>query len=384
MALISPRSAHGTAAAAPSPSRRRTSRGSGSRGRETVAGWAFISPMLLLLGLFLVIPVAMAAWVSVSDWTGRGSPLASSVSFVGAKNYTTLVSGGGLATQDFGTALRNNAWYVVLVVPLQTALSLFLAVMVNRKILRGRGAFRTAFYFPSVTSSVAITVLFLFLFAASGAVNEVIGALSGSGPNWFADPRGVLHLLLDALGVHQSPAALAGHGFVGISWWDWLAGPSVAMSVFITMAIFTTSGTFMLLFVAALQAISGEVEEAALMDGTSGWQRFRYVTLPMLRPTVFTVVTLGLIGSWQVFDQIYTGTKGGPDKTTLTPAYLSYKSSFESQQWGYGAAIAFVLFAIIVVMTILQRSVLRESDQVPRRKRFVRSVPASTTDQEQR
>jgi len=384
MALTSPRSAQGTAAAAPSPSRRRTSRGSASRGRETAAGWAFISPMLLLLGLFLVIPVAMAAWVSVSDWTGRGSPLASSVSFVGAKNYATLVSGGGLATQDFGTALRNNAWYVVLVVPLQTALSLFLAVMVNRKILRGRGAFRTAFYFPSVTSSVAITVLFLFLFAASGAVNEVIGALSGSGPNWFADPRGVLHLLLNALGVHQSPAALAGHGFVGISWWDWLAGPSVAMSVFITMAIFTTSGTFMLLFVAALQAISGEVEEAALMDGTSGWQRFRYVTLPMLRPTVFTVVTLGLIGSWQVFDQIYTGTKGGPDKTTLTPAYLSYKSSFESQQWGYGAAIAFVLFAIIVVMTILQRSVLRESDRVPRRKRFVRSVPASTTDLEQR
>jgi len=384
MALTSPRSAHGTAAAAPSPSRRRSPRGSGSRGREAVAGWAFVSPMLLLLGLFLVIPVAMAAWVSVSDWSGRGSPLASSVSFVGAKNYTALVAGGGLATQDFGTALRNNAWYVVLVVPLQTALSLFLAVMVNRKILRGRGAFRTAFYFPSVTSSVAITVLFLFLFAASGAVNEVIGALSGSGPNWFADPRGVMHLLLSGFGLDQAPAALAGHGFVGISWWDWLAGPSVAMSVFITMAIFTTSGTFMLLFIAALQAISGEVEEAAIMDGTSGWQRFRYVTLPMLRPTVFTVVTLGLIGSWQVFDQIYTGTKGGPDKTTLTPAYLSYKSSFESQQWGYGAAIAFVLFAIIVVMTIIQRAALRESDQVPRRKRFVRSVPEATTHQEQR
>jgi multiple sugar transport system permease protein len=331
-----------------------------------------------------VIPVLMAAWVSVSDWTGRGSPLASSVSFVGTKNYAALVSGGGLATQDFGTALRNNAWYVVLVVPIQTALSLFLAVMVNRKILRGRGAFRTAFYFPSVTSSVAITVLFLFLFAASGAVNEVIGALSGSGPNWFADPRGVLQLLLGGLGVHTAPAALSGHAFVGISWWDWLAGPSVAMSVFIIMAVFTTSGTFMLLFIAALQAISGDVEEAAIMDGTSGWQRFRYVTLPMLRPTVFTVVTLGLIGTWQVFDQIYTGTKGGPDKTTLTPAYLSYKSSFESQQWGYGAAIAFVLFAIIVVMTIIQRAALREHDQVPRRKRFVRSVPQATTDQEQR
>ena len=356
---------------APVRIRRSSSRGSGIRGREAAAGWLFVSPMLIILGLFLVVPVLMAAWVSVSDWTGRGSPLSSSVGFVGADNYRTLVSGGGLATQDFGTALRNNAWYVVLVVPAQTALALFLAVMVNRKVLRGRGAFRTAFYFPSVTSSVAITVLFLFLFSASGAINKILGYLSVSGPNWFSDARGVVHILLGAVGVDQAPAALAGSGFLGITWWAWLAGPSVAMSVFIIMAVFTTSGTFMLLFIAGLQSIAGEVDEAALMDGASGWQRFRYVTVPMLRPTLFTVITLGLIGCWQVFDQIYTGTQGGPAKTTLTPAYLSYTSSFESQQWGRGAAIAFVLFAIIVVMTILQRFVLRERTTVPKRKRFV-------------
>lgn len=96
----------------------------------------------------------------------------------------------------------------------------------------------------------------------------------------------------------------------------------------------------------------------------------------MLRPTVFTVVTLGLIGTWQVFDQIYTGTQGAPAKTTLTPAYLSYQSSFEQQQWGRGAAIAFILFFIIVVMTIVQRNVLRERDTVPRRKRFHQDPPA--------
>src|SRR5690606_18920252 len=142
------------------------------------------------------------------------------------------------------------------------------------------------------------------------------------------------------------------------------------MSVFMTMAIFTTSGTFMLLFLAALQAISADVEEAATMDGANAWQRFWRVTLPMLRPTLFTVVTLGLIGTWQVFDQIYTGTQGGPAKTTLTPAYLSYQASFEQQRWGHGAAIAFVLFFIIVAMTILQRSVLRERTTVARRRRF--------------
>ncbi|MET0590525.1 MAG: sugar ABC transporter permease [Naasia sp.] len=341
----------------------------GLRGREAAAGWLFITPMLVILGLFLVLPVVMAAWVSVSDWTGRGSPFSGDVAFVGAQNYRTLVSDGGLATKDFGTSLRNNAWYVVLVVPIQTAVALFLAVMVNRTVLRGRGFFRTAFYFPSVTSSVAITVLWLFLFSATGAVNKFLTYLGVAGPNWFNDPRGVLHVLLGTVGVDQAPAALAAGGALGITWWDWIAGPSIAMSAFILMAIFTTSGTFMLLFLAALQNISGEVEEAAMMDGTTGWQRFRYVTLPMLRPTLFTVLTLGLIGTWQVFDQVYTGSQGEPGKTTLTPAYLSYTAGFVNQQWGQAAAIAFILFAIIVVLTLLQRFVLRERGVSSRRMR---------------
>lgn len=355
---------------------RRRRRGPGSaRGREAVSGWLFLAPMLVVLGLFLVVPVLMALWVSLSDWTGRGSPLSSDVGFVGLDNYERLLLGGGLATQDFGTAMRNNAYYVLLVVPLQTALALFLATMVNRAALRGKGFFRTAFYFPSVTSSVAITVLWLFLFSASGTINAVLAKLSITGPNWFNDPQGVIHLLLGTVGVDAAPAVLAQHGFLGISLWEWAAGPSVAMTAFILLAIFTTSGTFMLLFLAALQAVSHEVEEAALMDGANARQRFFRVTLPMLRPTVFTVVTLGLIGTWQVFDQIYTGTQGGPAKTTLTPAYLSYTAAFQNNQWGRGAAIAFVLFAIIVLLTVLQRIVLRERG-VPRRKRFYRDPPA--------
>ena len=210
---------------APAPAPRARRRRSGVQGREAVAGWLFIAPMIVILGLFLVVPVLMAAWVSVSDWTGRGSPLAPTVGFVGADNYRQLVA-GGLPTQDFGTSLRNNAWYVFLVVPLQTALSLFLAVMVNRKVLRGRGFFRTAFYFPSVTSSVAITVLFLFLFSASGAVNKMLSYLSVDGPNWLADARGVVHILLGLVGVDQGPAALTGNGFLGIPWWHGSAVPA--------------------------------------------------------------------------------------------------------------------------------------------------------------
>lgn len=341
----------------------------GIRRGEAAAGWIFTLPVLIILGVFLLVPVLMALWVSFSDWTGRGSPFSSGVGFVGLDNYAAITTGGGLAERDFGISLRNNAWYVLLVVPLQTALALFLAVLVNRAVLRGRGVFRTAFYFPSVTSSVAITVLWLFLFSTSGAVNQALSWLGINGPNWFNDPSGVLHNLLGAFGVTSAPTALADGSFLGVSWWDWLAGPSVAMSAFILMAIFTTSGTFMLLFIAGLQNISHDVDEAAMMDGANGWQRFWRVTLPQLRPTLFTVLTLGLIGCWQVFDQIYTGTQGAPGKTTLTPAYLSYNSAFISQQWGQGAAIAFILFVIIVAFTIFQRWVLRDRPVSRRRAR---------------
>lgn len=338
-------------------------------GRDAAAGWVFTLPVIVILGLFLVVPVIMAAWVSVSDWTGRGSPFASGVSFVGARNYGQILGEKGLAQRDFGTALRNNAYYVLLVVPLQTILALLLAVAVNKRVLRGKGFFRTAFYFPSVTSSVAITVLWLFLFSSAGVVNKVISFVGVKGPNWFNDPRGLLHVVLGWFGVDAAPAALSQPGFLRLSGWDWLAGPSIAMTALVLMAVFTTSGTFMLLFLAALQALDPEVEEAAMMDGAGTVQRFFRITVPQLRPTLFTVLTLGLIGTWQVFDQIYVGTQGGPSKTTLTPAYLSFDAALNQQQWGHGAAISFILFFIIVALTLLQRLVLRERDE-PRRRRL--------------
>jgi len=218
-----------------------------------------------------------------------------------------------------------------------------------------------------VTSSVAITVLWLFLFSTTGVINKVLSWFGVNGPNWFNDPRGIVHVALGAMGVDAAPTALTSHGLLGIDWWEWLSGPSFAMSAFVLMAVFTTSGTFMLLFLAALQNINPELGEAASVDGANGWQRFWRITLPQLRPTLFTVLTLGLIGTWQVFDQIYTGTQGGPGKTTLTPAYLSYESAFINQQWGRGSAIAFILFLIIIVFTLFQRWVLRERKVSKRR-----------------
>src|SRR5207249_1496462 len=127
--------------------------------------------------------------------------------------------------------------------------------------------------------------------------------------------------------------------------------------------------TFMLLFFAALQNIDESINEAAALDGASEWRKFRYITVPMIRPVLFTVVTLGIIGTWQIFDQIYVGTKGSPLNTTLTPAFLSFNASFNNE-WGVGAALAFILFAIIVFFTVVTRLLTGDPDRVPRRRRF--------------
>ena len=334
-----------------------------ARRQEAAAGWLFTAPAILALIVFLVVPIVMAAWVSVSDWSGIGGPFSAGVHSVGAANYQALLTQPGLAQQDLGFSIRDNLYYVLLVVPLQTALALLLAIVVSRKALRGRGFFRTAFYFPSVTSSVAVSMIFLFLFADSGVINNVLGYLGVHGPNWFSDPNGLLQMIAHGVGI-SAPASLAHHGLLGVTWSQWLAGPSVAMCTLIILAIWTTAGTFMLLLLPALYNISEQVEEAAIVDGAGAWTRFRRITLPLIRPALFLVLTLGLIGTWQVFDQVFLITQGNPVETTLTPAYLAYQVSFGNQQWGQGAAIAFILFGIIVVFTVLQRLILRERGSV--------------------
>jgi multiple sugar transport system permease protein len=353
----------------PSPARP-ASRGSRRR-RESLAGLLFVSPAMVMLALFLLVPIVMAFWVSLTKWSGQGSPFTSSVPLAGGSNYADLFARNGLEREDFMTSVRNILYYVLLVVPLQTGLALGLALVVNQRRLKGKTFFRTAFYFPSVTSSVAISIVFLFMFTGGGAVNAVLSAFGIQGPAWFNDANGLIHLLLGRTGLvdpSNPPAALADHGLLGLSWWDWLSGPSVAMCAIIGLVVWTTSGTFMLLFLAALQDIPVDVEEAGLLDGAGRWQRLRYVVLPLLRPTMFLVVTLGLIGSWQVFDQIYIMSQGGPDKTTLSPAYVSYTTGFNDQDFPAGAAMAFVLFAIIVVMTVAQRFLLRDRDAVRERR----------------
>ncbi|MCI3241741.1 carbohydrate ABC transporter permease [Streptomyces spinosisporus] len=357
-------------AAGPGATPRTTSAPRVGRRAEGRWGWLFVSPMVIVLGLFLVLPILMALWVSLLHWDGQSNPFNGQTEFVGLDNYRALLTRDGLDRTLFATALRNNLYYVLLTVPLQTILALALALVVNQRMLRGRGVLRTAFFFPSVTSSIAVSTIFLFLFQGSGAVNTVLSWVGVKGPNWFNDPRGVLSLLLGGVGLvdtgHPS-GVLADHSFMGLSWFEWLSGPSVAMCTIILLAVWTTSGTFMLIFLAALQDIPRELEEAAAIEGVNRRQLLRHVTLPALRPVLFLVLTLGLIATWQVFDQVYVMSQGAPGNTTLTPAFLSYSSAFGDADYGQGAAIAFILLALILVMTALQRLALRE--RAPRFRR---------------
>jgi multiple sugar transport system permease protein len=333
---------------------------SASRAAEGRAGLLFVAPAVLALLIFLIGPILMAAWVSLLDWNGQSSPFTGDYEFVGLDNYRDLLATDGLLRNDFMVSVRNTLYFVIGSVTGVTVLSFVLALAVNSRVIRGRSFFRLTFYFPSITSSVAISIIFLFLFTGSGVVNAVLGWFGIEGPRWFNDPRGVLHLALQGFGVSGPPAWLAENTAGGLSWWQWISGPSVAMCALIALSIWTSSGVFMLFFLVGLQDIPTELEEATAIDGAGSWHRFRYLTLPLMRRSIVLVITLSLIGSWQVFDQVFIISQGSPVKTTLTPAYISYVRSFGDGQFGVGAAVAFVLAAIIVVLTVGQRWLGRE------------------------
>lgn len=351
--------------------RRARKSGSGLDAGQESAGWLFTTPMMVILGVFLVIPVIMALYVSMTNWNGSVNPFGGgeNAAFVGIENYTSLLAEDGLQRDAFMQSIGNTFWYVIFVVPLQTITSLGLALIVSNKLLKAKGFFRTAFYFPSVTSSIAITTVFTFLFAGSGAVNAFLSWFGIQGPVWLDDPRGLLHVMLGSIGV-ENPS-WAQFEIFGRAFWDWMAGPSIAMLVLIILAVWTTTGTFMLMFMAALQDLPEDVDEAAALDGCTGWQKLTRVTIPQLRPVIFLVVTLGIIGTWQVFDQVYASGKGSPAGTTMTPAFLSYQTAFTSFDFGTGAAMSFIIFLIIVALTQWQRRVMAEDKRPSRIKSLI-------------
>ncbi|PJF23308.1 MAG: hypothetical protein CUN56_01560 [Phototrophicales bacterium] len=299
-----------------------------------------------------------AEQVSVINEAAISNGVNADYEFVGLDNYKKLLFEEGIRQQDFFTALKNTVYFVLGVVPTQTIIALVLAVIVNQRWLKGKGFFRTAFYFPSITSSVVISIIFMWMFTRSGLVNTILG----TNVDWLNDSNGVIHNLLAGLGVDKSTVGdWAQTKVAGLTLWDWISGPSVTMFTIMMLNTWTTIGTMMVIYLAALQNIPTSVYEAAAIDGANARQIFRRITVPLLAPTTFFVVTLGLIGTFQVFDQIFVISSGGPAKTTLTIAYIVYQNGFNNSQMGLAAATALILFVIIFAFTLIQRRITRET-----------------------
>lgn len=280
---------------------------------ETLAGYIFMMPTILVLGGFVILPIVYAVFLSLHKVQLLGGI---DYDFIGFRNFTRLVE-----DERVGIALRNTAEYVAIVVPTQTILALLLAVTLNSGI-RGKNSWRILFFLPTVTSSAVLTLIFMWIYNTDGLLNNVLA-------------------------------------FVGLPTYNWLGDPAVALRGIMMMNIWSTAPFYMVIYLAALQDIPQKLYEAAELDGANWWQTFIYITIPLLKPVTFFVVAIGIIGTFQLFDQsyIFSGGTGGPNNATLTMVLLIYQAVFRNLQMGYAAAIAFLLTVIIIAVTLIQQRI---------------------------
>ena len=286
---------------------------------EARAGWGFVTPALLLIGVFFAIPVVSAFVLSFTDFDIYSIGDFGSTRFIGLKNYRDLA-----AMPLFWTALKNTAFFVVVGGPLSAAASLAAALMVNSKLTRFKPFFRSAFFAPWVTTLVAVALVWRYI---------------------YHPQYGLLNAAL---------------GLVGIGPIDWLGNPHWAMPSIILLSVWKNFGYNMLVFLAGLQSIPEELYEAASLDGAGAWRRFRHITLPMLGPTFVFVGVVTMIASFQIFSEPYVMTQGGPLKSTTTLVLLMYEQGFRWWRLGLSASIAVVLFLLTLAGTLLLR--LRRSE----------------------
>lgn len=274
--------------------------------RDFFTGYAFTLPAAALLFLFTLGPALYALYLSFFSWS-----LLDSMRFVGLRNFSRL-----LQMPLFWTAVRNSVVFALVVVPTQTAIALGLAAMLNQH-LPARGFFRLAFFFPAISSSAVISVIFMWIYNKFGLLNSFLGIFGVNGP-------------------------------------DWLGDPSYALQAIMMLNIWTTSGYFMVVFLAGLQAIPQTLYEAAAIDGAARWRSFWNVTVPLLRPTTFFIVVMGIVGTLQMFDQSFIMSQGtgGPLNSTMTVVLLIYQFIFSYGKVGYGAAATVLLFFLILGATL--------------------------------
>lgn len=288
--------------------------------QEALTGYLFVAPWIISAIVFTFGAMLYVFYLSFTDLKLLNEP-----KIIGIDNYIAVLN-----NKLFHTAIFNTILYAVVVTFFQTWLALILAVALNAKI-RGTQFFRSAWYLPSVTSSVVISLIFIWVFQKEGILNYLLVTLFG----WT--------------------------GFEPVAWLT-DAGARTALPALMLLNIVTTAPTFMLYFLAALQDIPEEVYEAASLDGSVGVHRFLRITVPMLRPIIFLVVVLGTIGTLQIFDQALIMTNGGPLNQTTTINLLIYRSAFSDYSFAYSAAMSFILFAMILTLFQIQNRFLGGSN----------------------
>jgi multiple sugar transport system permease protein len=279
-------------------------------------GLWFVAPALAAIALFFFVPIAASLGLSLTDFDIYAVADLANLRFVGLGNYARI-----LHDPAFWVALRNTGYFVAVGAPLSVGASLGAALLLNHPLVRWKGLFRTLYFLPVVTTLVAVAVVWRFLYHPRvGLLNQALGAL-------------------------------------GIPSVDWLGDPAFAMPAIIVMAVWKSFGFNMVIFVAGLQAIPVHLYEAARLDGAGAWQQLRHVTLPMLAPTTSFVLLMTLIGNFQLFAEPYVMTQGGPGDATRSLVLLLYEQGFRWWNLGQAAAIAFVLFAIILAVSLAARGV---------------------------
>jgi multiple sugar transport system permease protein len=277
------------------------------------AAWWFLAPALALIGIFFFLPVAASFFLSVTDFDIYAVGDLSNARFVGVRNYAEL-----FRNPLFWTAVRNTFYFALVGGPLTVAVALAAALLVNAKVVRFKSVFRTIYFVPFVTTLVAVAIVWRYLYNPQyGLLNYAIG-------------------------------------LVGIDPINWLGDPKWAMPAIILLAVWKNFGYHMLIFIAGLQAIPDELYEAAELDGAGALRRFWHVSLPMLAPTFFFVGVVTMIGYFQLFAEPYVMTLGGPLRSTTSLVLLMYEEGFRWWRMGVAAAIAFVLFVLILGWTMLQ------------------------------
>ncbi len=284
-------------------------RGLSKNARESLIAYSFIAPNFIGFCVFTLVPMVFAIGLSFCSWDGVHP-----IEFIGLKNFIDLMH-----DNTFKTAFVNTIVYSAGTVPLTLVCSLGLAMLLNQNV-KCRNFFRTVSFFPYVASLVAVAAVWNMIFSPS---------------------MGPVNMILSSLGVENLPR--------------WAAGKDTAMITVILFSVWKNMGYYMVIYLAGLQGVNPELEEAAELDGATRWQIFWHVTLPQLRPTTFFVVIMLTIASFKVYDQMFMITQGGPGNATITLVYDVYNVAFvNTPKYGYASAIAMVLFALVLVVTLIQ------------------------------